>query len=117
MPRDLAKIFDTVDHAKWKSFRESEDSCYVGLTLPRVLIRLPYGPDTVPVEGFNFKEDVDGKDHKKYLWGNAAYTFGAQLTDAFAKYGWYASIRGVEGGGLVEGLPLHTFNTDEGRSH
>ena len=113
-PRDLAKIFDTVEYAKWKSFRESEDSRYVGLCLPHILMRLPYGPDTVPVEGFNFKEDVDGKDHSKYLWSNAAYAIGSRLTDAFAKYGWCAAIRGVEGGGLVEGLPTHTFRTDEG---
>lgn len=114
VPRDLAKIFDTVEYAKWKSFRDSEDSRYVGLTLPHILMRLPYGPETVPVEAFNFKEDVDGKDHSKYLWGNAAYAFGARLTDAFAKYHWCAAIRGVEGGGLVEGLPTHTFKTDEG---
>ena len=113
-PRDLAKIFDTVEYVKWKSFRESEDSRYVGLTLPHILLRLPYGPETVPVEAFNFKEDVDGKDHSKYLWGNAAYGFATRLTDAFAKYSWCAAIRGVEGGGLVEGLPTHTFTTDEG---
>jgi type VI secretion system protein ImpC len=113
-PRDLAKIFDTVEYAKWKSFRESEDSRYVGLTLPHILMRLPYGPDTVPVEAFNFREDVDGADHSKYLWSNAAYTLGARLTDAFAKYGWTVAIRGVEGGGLVEGLPTHTFATDDG---
>ncbi len=113
-PRDLAKIFDTVEYTKWKSFRESEDSRYVGLTLPRTLARLPYGPETVPVESFNFKETVDGKDHSKYLWSNAAYSFGARLTDSFAKHGWCAAIRGVEGGGLVEGLPTHTFMTDEG---
>jgi type VI secretion system protein ImpC len=113
-PRDLAKKFESVDYAMWKSFRESEDSRYVGLTLPHVLMRLPYGPDTVPVEAFDFKEDVDGKDHSKYCWGNAAYAFGARLTDAFAKYGWCAAIRGVEGGGRVDGLPTHTFRTDEG---
>ena len=113
-PRDLAKIFDTVEYVKWKSFRESEDSRYVGLTLPHILMRLPYGPETVPVEAFNFKEDVDGKDHSKYLWGNAAYGFATRLTDAFAKYSWCAAIRGVEGGGLVEGLPTHTFMTDDG---
>jgi type VI secretion system protein ImpC len=113
-PRDLAKKFDTPDYAKWKSFRESEDSRYVGLTLPHILMRLPYGPETVPVETFNFKEDVDGTDHSKYLWANAAYGFGARLTDAFAKYGWCAAIRGVEGGGRVDGLPTHTFRTDDG---
>ncbi|KAF1854210.1 hypothetical protein Lal_00008380 [Lupinus albus] len=113
-PRDLAKIFDTVEYAKWKSFRESEDSRYVGLVLPHVLGRLPYGRDTVPVEEFNFEEDADGSDHNKYLWTNAAYAFATRLTDAFAKYGWLAAIRGVEGGGLVEGLPTHTFKTDDG---
>ena len=113
-PRDMAKIFESAEYVKWKSFRESEDSRFVGLTLPHILMRLPYGPETVPVEAFNFKEDVDGKDHKKYLWGNAAYAMGARLTNAFAKYGWCAAIRGVEGGGLVEGLPSHTFNTDDG---
>lgn len=113
-PRDMAKIFESAEYVKWKSFRESEDSRFVGLTLPHVLGRLPYGPETVPVEAFNFKEDVDGKDHKKYLWSNAAYAMGARLTNAFAKYGWCAAIRGVEGGGLVEGLPSHTFSTDDG---
>ena len=113
-PRDLAKIFDTVEYAKWKSFRTSEDARYVGLAMPHVLGRLPYGPDTEPVEAFNFQEDVSGKDHNKYLWSNAAYSLGARITDAFAKYGWCAAIRGVEGGGLVEGLPTHTFATDDG---
>ena len=113
-PRDLTKIFDTVEYAKWKSFRESEDSRYVGLMLPHMLGRLPYGRDTVPVESFGFEEDVNGTDHSKYLWTNAAYAFGARLTDAFAKFGWLAAIRGVEGGGLVEGLPTHTFKTDDG---
>lgn len=113
-PRDLAKIFDTVEYAKWKSFRASEDSRYVGLALPHVLGRLPYGPETLPVESFTFREDVSGKEHDKYLWMNAAYTIGARVTDAFAKFGWCAAIRGVEGGGLVEGLPTHTFATDDG---
>ncbi|WP_425617602.1 type VI secretion system contractile sheath large subunit [Anatilimnocola sp. NA78] len=112
--RDLAKIFDNVEYAKWKSFRESEDSRYVGLCLPHILMRMPYGAKTKRVENFNYEEDVDGRDHKKYLWGNAAYALGARITDSFAKFGWLASIRGVEGGGLVEGLPTHTFHTDEG---
>ncbi len=113
-PRDIGKIFDSTEFAKWKSFRASEDSRYVGLTMPRVLMRLPYGKDTKPVDDFNYEEGVDGTDHNKYLWGNAAYALGARLTTAFAQYGWCASIRGVEGGGLVEGLPTHTFRTDEG---
>jgi len=113
-PRDVSKIFDSVEFTKWRSFRESEDSRYVGLCLPHVLLRLPYGRDTVPVESFGFEEDTDGKDHKKYLWGNAAYSFGTRLTEAFAMYQWTVAIRGVEGGGLVQGLPTHTFKTDEG---
>lgn len=113
-PRDLAKVFDTTEYAKWKSFRQSEDSRYVGLTCPRVLMRLPYGRDTKQVEAFHYEENVDGTDHSKYLWGNAAYALGARLTNAFALYGWCAAIRGVEGGGLVEGLPVHNFYTDEG---
>jgi type VI secretion system protein ImpC len=112
--RDIAKIFDNTEYVKWKSFRESEDSRYVGLCLPHILMRLPYGRDTKAVEGFDYEENVDGTDHKKYLWGNAAYALGARLTTSFSLYGWCASIRGVEGGGLVEGLPAHTFRTDEG---
>lgn len=113
-PRDLSKIFENTEYVKWKSFRESEDSRYVGLCLPHILMRLPYGPDTKPVDGFDFREHVDGTEHNKYLWGNAAYAMGARLTTAFALYGWCTTIRGVEGGGLVEGLPTHTFRTDEG---
>ena len=113
-PRDLAKIFDTTEYAKWKSFRASEDSRYVGLCLPRTLARLPYGKNTVPVEAFAYEENVDGTDHTKYTWSNAAYALGAKLTQAYSLYGWCAAIRGVEGGGLVDGLPVHNFYTDEG---
>ena len=113
-PRDLAKIFDNDAYIRWKSFRESDDSRYVGLALPHILMRLPYGKDTTPVEAFDFEEYVDGKDHSKYLWGNAAYAFATRITDAFSRYEWCAAIRGVEGGGLVEGLPSHTFTTDDG---
>ena len=113
-PRDIGKIFDSTEYAKWKSFRQSEDSRYVALTLPHILMRLPYGKDTKQVDAFDYEETVDGSDHSKYLWGNAAYGLAARLTNSFARYGWCASIRGVEGGGLVEGLPAHTFRTDEG---
>ena len=112
--RDVAKIFDRAEYAKWRSFRESEDSRYVGLTLPHVLGREPYGAMTKPTETFNFEEDVDGKDHKKYLWSNAAYAFATRLTEAFSMHGWCVAIRGVVGGGLVQGLPTHTFQTVEG---
>jgi type VI secretion system protein ImpC len=113
-PRDLGKIFDTTEYAKWKSFRASEDSRYVGMCLPRILGRLPYGPDTKPVEAFNYQEGVDGTEHNKYLWSNAAYALGARLTNSFAKHHWCAAIRGVEGGGLVDGLAVHNFRTDDG---
>lgn len=112
--RDISKIFDRTEYMKWRSFRESEDSRYVGLTLPHVLGREPYGAATKPTETFRFEEDVDGRDHKKYLWSNAAYALGTRLTEAFSMYGWCVAIRGVEGGGLVDGLPTHTFETDEG---
>jgi type VI secretion system protein ImpC len=112
--RDIGKIFDSTEYAKWKSFRQSEDSRYIGLVAPHVLMRLPYGRDTKQVDAFNYEEGVDGSHHDKYLWGNAAYALGARLTSAFSKHGWCAAIRGVEGGGLVEGLPAHTFRTDDG---
>ncbi len=113
-PRDLAKIMESTELIKWRSFQQSEDSRYVTLVLPHILLRLPYGPNTVPTEEFNFVEDTDGKDHKKYLWGNAAWAMTQRITNAFALYGWCAAIRGVEGGGMVQGLPTHTFKTDEG---
>jgi type VI secretion system protein ImpC len=113
-PRDLGRVFDTTEYAKWKGFRQSEDSRYVGLTCPRILMRLPYGKDTLPVEEFNYEERVDGSDHSKYLWANSSWALGARLTHAFAEYGWCACIRGVESGGMVEGLPVHNFQTGEG---
>ncbi|MEO9335051.1 type VI secretion system contractile sheath large subunit [Pseudomonas guguanensis] len=114
VPRDLSKIFESLELIKWRSFRESEDSRYVSLVLPNFLLRLPYGPDTKPVEGVDYLEDVNGTDHSKYLWGNAAWLLAARITSAFAKYGWCAAIRGAEGGGAVEGLPAHTFRTLSG---
>ena len=113
-PRDLAKIFDSTEYAKWKSFRSGEDSRYVALCLPRTLGRLPYGKETKPIEEFAYEEHVDGTDHAKYLWMNAAYSLGARMTNSFAQYGMCVAMRGVEGGGLIEGLPAHNFYTDEG---
>jgi type VI secretion system protein ImpC len=113
-PRDLAKVFDTTEYAKWKSFRQSEDSRYVALCLPRVLGRLPYGKDTRPVEDFNYEEHVDGSDHSKYLWMNAAFTLAARMTSSFSHFGMCVAMRGVEGGGLVQGLPVHNYYTDAG---
>ncbi len=99
VPRDLSKVFESQELIKWRAFRESEDSRYVSLVLPHFLLRLPYGPDTSPVEGINYIEDVNGSDHGKYLWGNAAWALSQRITEAFAKYGWCAAIRGAEGGG------------------
>jgi type VI secretion system protein ImpC len=113
-PRDLAKIFDSTEYAKWKSFRQSEDSRYVALTLPRTLGRLPYGAETKPIDEFVYEEHVDGTDHTKYLWMNAAYSLGSKMTQSYSLYGMCVAMRGVEGGGLVEGLPTHNFATDEG---
>ena len=110
-PRDMAKVFSTTDYAKWKVFRESEDSRYVALTAPRMLLREPYGPEK-PIEAFQYEEQVP--NHGTYLWGNSAWALGARVTQAFASYGWCACIRGVESGGLVEGLPVHSFKTDAG---
>jgi type VI secretion system protein ImpC len=114
VPRDLGKIFESTEMIKWRSFREAEDSRYVALVLPRVLMRLPYGSKTNPVSGMNFEEDVDGVNNSKFCWSNAAYALGARITNAHALYHWTAAIRGVEGGGLVTDLPAYTFKTTDG---
>lgn len=114
VPRDMAKIFESLELIKWTSFRNSEDSRYVALTLPRVLIRLPYGANTLPAEGLNFEEDVSGATSSKFCWTNPAYILSQRITNAFALYGWTAAIRGVEGGGIVQGLPSYTFRTTDG---
>jgi type VI secretion system protein ImpC len=114
VPRDLSKIFESVELVKWNGFRSSEDSRYASLTLPRVLMRLPYGSNTLPVEGMNFEETVSGTDSSKFCWGNPAFVLGQRITNAFSLYGWTAAIRGVEGGGIVEDLPSYTFKTSDG---
>lgn len=113
-PRDLTKIFSTPEYAAWRSFRESDESRYVALTLPRVLSRSPYGPETNPVEGFNFVENTGSGDSSKYNWMNASYAMGVNINRSFKDYGWCARIRGVESGGIVESLPTHSFPTDDG---
>jgi type VI secretion system protein ImpC len=113
-PRDLTKIFQTPEYASWRSLRESEDSRYIGLAMPRFLSRLPYGAKTAPVEEFAFEEDVEHADHNKYTWTNSAYAMGVNINRAFKLYGWCSRIRGIESGGAVEGLPTHTFPTDDG---
>ena len=113
-PRDLTKIFGTPEYAAWRSLRESEDAKYIGMAMPRFLSRLPYGSKTSPVEEFDFEENTDGSDHGKYTWSNAAYAMGTNITRAFKLYGWCSRIRGAESGGMVEGLPCHSFPTDDG---
>lgn len=114
VPRDMSKIFESAELTTWRGFRESEDSRYVALVLPRYAARLPYGAKTNPVDSFAYEEDVDGKDHSKYLWSNSAYQLGLRITDSFAKHSWTTAIRGVEGGGKITGLTAHTFKTDDG---
>ncbi|MGD8571228.1 MAG: type VI secretion system contractile sheath large subunit [Gammaproteobacteria bacterium] len=120
-PRDLEKIFDSAEYIKWRSFRDSEDSRFVSLVMPRVLARLPYGSATKPIEAFNYEEaetDTQGrhtaKAHDEYCWMNAAYSMGTVLTRSFSEHGWCTSIRGAENGGKVEGLPSHVFISDDG---
>ncbi len=113
-PRDLTKIFGTPEYAGWRSLRESEDARYIGLAMPRFLSRLPYGAKTSPVEEFNFEEETAGGDHSKYTWTNAAYAMAVNITRSFKMYGWCSRIRGIESGGAVEGLPTHTFPSDDG---
>lgn len=113
-PRDLTKIFQTPEHAAWRSFRDSDDSRYVGLAMPRFLARAPYGAKTNPVEEFDFEEDTGGSDSKKFTWANAAYAMAVNINRSFKHYGWCSQIRGIESGGAVEGLPVHTFPTDDG---
>jgi len=113
-PRDLTKIFTTPEYAAWRSLRESDDSRYIGLAMPRFLARLPYGAKTNPVEEFDFEEDTGAADHRKYTWANSAYAMAVNINRSFKMYGWCSRIRGIESGGSVEGLPTHTFPTDDG---
>lgn len=113
-PRDLTKIFQTPEYAPWRSLRESEDSRYLALTMPRFLSRLPYGSKTDPVDDFDFEEETESADHNNYAWANSAYAMATNVTRSFKMYGWCSQIRGIESGGAVEELPCHTFPTDDG---
>jgi type VI secretion system protein ImpC len=113
-PRDLTKIFSTPEYASWRSLRESDDARYIGLAMPRFLSRLPYGAKTEPVDEFDFEEDTQAADSSKYTWSNAAYAMATNINRSFKMYGWCSRIRGIESGGAVEGLPVHTFPTDDG---
>jgi type VI secretion system protein ImpC len=113
-PSDIAKIFTTPEYNAWRMLRESEDSRYLGLALPRFLGRQPYGAKSDPVEEFDYEEDTEGADSNKYCWVNSAYAMAANINMSFKLYGWCSRIRGRESGGLVESLPLHTFPTTDG---
>ncbi|MDP5240064.1 type VI secretion system contractile sheath large subunit [Uliginosibacterium sp. 31-16] len=113
-PRDLTKIFSTPEYAAWRSLRSSDDARYLGLAMPRFLARVPYGAKTNPVEEFDFEEDTGAADHGKYTWANAAYAMAVNINRSFKEYGWCSRIRGIESGGAVENLPVHSFPTDDG---
>lgn len=113
-PRDLTKIFSNTEYAAWRGLRDSDDSKYVGLAMPRYLSRMPYGAKTNPVEEFAFEEDTEGGSHSKYTWSNSAFAMAANINRSFKEYGWCTSIRGVESGGIVTDLPAHTFPSDDG---
>ncbi len=112
--KDVTNYFDRAEYIKWKSFRDSDDSRYIGLTMPRVLGRLPYGPDTVPVRSFNYVEEVKGPDHDKYLWTSASFAFAANMVRSFENNGWCVQIRGPQAGGAVEDLPIHLYDLGTG---
>ena len=113
-PRDLSRVLDSSEYAKWRSFRETDESRYVALTLPRILARAPYGPEGIPVEDVNYVEAVDSNNPDEFVWSNSAWFLAERVTSAFARFGWTAAIRGVEGGGLIENLPMHTFKSESG---
>ncbi len=106
--KDMKSIFEGPQYAKWQSFRESDDARNVGLLMPRFLLRLPYGNDTVPAKTFQYEEDVVG-EHVKYLWGNATFAFATRIADSFAKFRWCPNIIGPQAGGSVDDLPLHQY--------
>ncbi|MDN0110125.1 type VI secretion system contractile sheath large subunit [Yersinia mollaretii] len=112
--KDIGNYFDRAEYIKWKAFRDSDDSRYIGLTMPRVLGRLPYGPDTVPVRSFNYVEQVKGPDHDRYLWTNASFAFAANMVKSFIKNGWCVQIRGPQAGGAVTNLPIHLYDLGTG---
>ena len=113
-PRDLTRIFQTPEYIAWRTLRESEDARYLGLCLPRMLGRLPYGAQTEPTDGFDFEEEVEGPDGRNYLWTNPAWAMAANIARAFNLYGWCVRIRGIDGGGEVDDLPMLSFPTADG---
>lgn len=112
--QDIGSYFDRAEYIKWQSFRGTDDARYIGLTMPRVLGRLPYGPHTTPVRSFNYDESVQGPDHDRYLWINASFAFAANMMRSFVNNGWCVQIRGPQAGGKVEELPVHLYDLGTG---
>ena len=112
---DLSAYMELADFTKWNALRDTEDSRYLGLTFPRYLLRLPYGPDTVPVKTFNYQEEVSGADHDRYLWGNSSFAFASNMVRAFQRDGWSVQIRGPQSGGKVDDLPVHLYDVGKGK--
>ena len=112
---DLSAYMELADFTKWNALRDTEDARYLGLTFPRFLLRLPYGPDTVPVKSFNYQEEVSGEDHERYLWGNASFAFASNMVRAFQRDGWSVQIRGPQSGGKVDDLPVHLYDIGKGK--
>ena len=112
--KDIGNHFERAEYIKWNAFRETDDARYIGLAMPRVLGRLPYGPDTVPVRSFNYVEEVKGPDHHKYLWTNASFAFAANMVRSFVTNGWCVQIRGPQAGGAVQDLPIHLYDLGTG---
>ncbi|HFO2913609.1 TPA: type VI secretion system contractile sheath large subunit, partial [Escherichia coli] len=112
--KDIGNHFERAEYIKWNAFRETDDARYIGLVMPRVLGRLPYGPDTVPVRSFNYVEEVKGPDHHKYLWTNASFAFAANMVRSFVTNGWCVQIRGPQAGGAVQDLPIHLYDLGTG---
>lgn len=112
--KDIGNYFDRAEYIKWKSFRDTDDARYIGLVMPRVLGRLPYGPDTVPVRSFNYVEQVKGPDHEKYLWTSASFSFASNMVKSFINNGWCVQIRGPQAGGAVKDLPIHLYDLGTG---
>lgn len=112
--KDIGNYFDRAEYIRWKAFRETDDARYIGLVMPRVLGRLPYGPDTVPVRSFNYVEQVKGPDHEKYLWTSAAFSFASNMVKSFVNNGWCVQIRGPQAGGAVKDLPIHLYDLGTG---
>jgi type VI secretion system protein ImpC len=108
--RDIAGLFNTPRYSAWNELRDSEEAAYIGLTMPRYIVRVPYNEMTNPAEGINFSEKVQGNVDGEFLWGSSAMLLARNLVRSFETSGWCQYLRGVKGGGQVTALATHTFN-------